>query len=109
MKPLASAVPAKAGTHLSTAAAAERCTPAFAGEAFDIIRCHEPPYFFLGKPDIKPTEGSNGGLVAGAQQHCSHRGLDDRRTGDGLRWSQRVEIPDWGLDPVVEVDPALAA
>src|SRR5271166_3232836 len=36
-----SAIPAKAGTHLPAARATERWTPAFAGEAFDIVCRHE--------------------------------------------------------------------
>jgi len=35
------AVPAEAGTHLSAARAQEKWTPAFAGDAFNTIRCHE--------------------------------------------------------------------
>src|SRR5215472_16654812 len=52
MKPLAPAVPAKARTHLSAAPTAERWTPAFAGEAFNIIRRHEPRCFFLGRREF---------------------------------------------------------
>ena len=56
MKPLAPAVPwafsprtssvGKAGTHRSAAPAAENWTPAFAGEALNIIPRHEPPFPF---------------------------------------------------------------
>ena len=40
--------PAKAGVHAGTGTVVERWTPAFAGEAFDIVCRHEPPCFLLG-------------------------------------------------------------
>src|SRR5437879_3589702 len=46
MKPCPDAFPAKAGTHRSAAPAAERWTPAFAGEAFNVVAA-SPTALFL--------------------------------------------------------------
>jgi hypothetical protein len=63
MKPLAPAAPAKARTHLSAAAVVERWTPAFAEEALDIIRHHEPHCLFLDDLEAAAPEDQASGCI----------------------------------------------
>src|SRR5438552_9810570 len=46
-------IPAKAGTHRSAAPAAERWTPAFAGEAFNVVAPSPTALFLSGPPPAR--------------------------------------------------------
>src|SRR5205807_1645882 len=59
--------------------------------------------------DVEPALRGYPRRVVGAEQHRRRRRFDDRRAGDKLRRGQRVEAIDRRGDPILEVDPPLAA
>ena len=87
MKPDTCRCPAKAGTHISVAPAAERWTPAFTREALNMV-CREQPPRFLVSERRQPHGGRGDGLIGPG-------------IGEIIGGRHREERPKWRLHRVL--------